>query len=33
MGHSGATMTSALFTLGRIRGVDRPAILTHLPAQ
>lgn len=32
MGHSGATMTSALFTLGRIRGVDRPAILTHLPA-
>lgn len=33
MGHSGATMASALFTLGRIRGVDRPAILTHLPAQ
>ncbi|RJF72084.1 phosphate acyltransferase PlsX [Deinococcus cavernae] len=33
MGHSGATMTAALFTLGRVRGVDRPAILTHLPAQ
>lgn len=33
MGHSGATMASALLTLGRIRGVDRPAILTHLPAQ
>ena len=31
--HSGATMTAALFTLGRIKGVDRPAILTHLPAQ
>lgn len=33
MGHSGATMASALLTLGRIRGVDRPAILTHLPAK
>ncbi|GGK41613.1 phosphate acyltransferase [Deinococcus malanensis] len=33
MGHSGATMASALLTLGRIRGVDRPAILTHLPAR
>ena len=33
MGHSGATMASALLTLGRIRGVDRPAILAHLPAQ
>lgn len=33
MGHSGATMASALLTLGRIKGVDRPAILTHLPAQ
>ena len=33
MGHSGATMASALLTLGRIRGVDRPAILTHPPAQ
>lgn len=33
MGHSGATMASALLTLGRIKGVDRPAILTHLPAR
>lgn len=33
MGHSGATMASALLTLGRIKGVKRPAILTHLPAQ
>lgn len=33
MGHSGATMASALLTLGRIGGVDRPAILTHLPSQ
>lgn len=33
MGHSGATMASALLTLGRIKGVDRPAILTHMPAQ
>lgn len=31
MGHSGASMASALLTLGRIRGIDRPAILTHLP--
>ncbi|MEF2280341.1 phosphate acyltransferase PlsX [Deinococcus sp. YIM 134068] len=33
MGHSGATMASALFTLGRVKGVDRPAILTHLPSK
>ncbi len=33
MGHSGATMASALLTLGRIKGVERPAILTHLPAK
>ena len=33
LGHSGATMASALLTLGRIRGVDRPAILTHLPSK
>ncbi|WP_104991177.1 phosphate acyltransferase PlsX [Deinococcus sp. NW-56] len=33
MGHSGATMASALLTLGRVKGVDRPAILTHLPSQ
>lgn len=33
MGHSGATMASALLTLGRIGGVERPAILTHMPSQ
>lgn len=33
MGHSGATMASALLTLGRLRGVDRPAILAHIPTQ
>lgn len=33
MGHSGATMASALLTLGRLKGVDRPAILTHLPSK
>lgn len=33
MGHSGATMASALLTLGRIPGVERPAILAHLPAR
>lgn len=33
MGHSGATMASALLTFGRIRGVERPAILTHMPAR
>ncbi|SMB95250.1 phosphate acyltransferase PlsX [Deinococcus hopiensis] len=33
MGHSGATMASALLTLGRVKGVDRPAILTHLPSK
>ena len=32
MGHSGATMASALFLLGRVRGVERPAILAELPA-
>ncbi|ADV68536.1 phosphate acyltransferase PlsX [Deinococcus maricopensis] len=31
LGHSGATMASALLTLGRLPGVDRPAILTHIP--
>ncbi|AFZ68520.1 phosphate acyltransferase PlsX [Deinococcus peraridilitoris] len=31
MGHSGATMASALLTFGRIPGVDRPAILNHVP--
>jgi len=33
MGHSGASMASSLFTLGRLRGVERPAILTHLPSR
>lgn len=33
MGHSGATMASALFTLGRIKGVDRPAIMAYMPSQ
>ncbi|MFC4454310.1 phosphate acyltransferase PlsX [Deinococcus sonorensis] len=33
MGHSGATMASSLLTLGRLKGVDRPAILTHLPSK
>ena len=32
MGHSGATMASALFTLGRLKGVERPAILNRLPS-
>lgn len=31
MGHSGATMAAALLLLGRIRGVERPAILTNIP--
>jgi len=31
IGHSGATMASALLTLGRLKGVDRPAILSHIP--
>jgi glycerol-3-phosphate acyltransferase PlsX len=33
MGHSGATMASSLLTLGRLRGVDRPAILTLVPTK
>jgi len=32
MGHSGATMAAALFILGRVRGIERPAILAELPA-
>ncbi len=32
MGNSGATMTAALFGLGRIDGVDRPAIVTVIPS-
>ena len=30
MGHSGATMTAALLSLGRITGVARPAIFTTI---
>lgn len=32
MGHSGATMAAALFTLGRIPGFERPAILAEIPS-
>ncbi len=32
MGHSGATMAAALFILGRVKGIERPAILAELPA-
>jgi len=32
-GHTGAVMTSALFTLGRIEGISRPAIATYMPTQ
>ena len=32
MGHSGATMAAALLVLGRLRGVERPAILANIPA-
>lgn len=30
-GHSGATMAAALLRLGRMRGVERPAILANVP--
>ena len=33
MGHTGATMAAALFTLGRVRGVERPALLVEFPSQ
>ncbi|GAA4019276.1 phosphate acyltransferase PlsX [Deinococcus rubellus] len=33
MGHSGATMAASLLILGRLPGIDRPAILTHIPAK
>ncbi len=33
MGHSGATMASSIFGLGRISGVERPAILVELPSE
>lgn len=31
LGHSGATMAAALFVLGRMAGVERPAILANIP--
>lgn len=31
MGHSGATMAAALLVLGRLEGLDRPAILANVP--
>jgi phosphate acyltransferase len=31
MGHSGATMAAALLVLGRLRGVERPAIVASIP--
>jgi len=31
MGHSGATMAAALLVLGRVKGVERPAILANIP--
>ena len=30
-GNTGATMASALFRMGRLKGVSRPAIATALP--
>lgn len=30
-GHSGAVMASALLTLGRLKGIERPAIATRMP--
>lgn len=33
MGHSGATMASALFVLGRLPGVERPAIVANIPVR
>lgn len=33
MGHSGATMASALLVLGRLKGVERPAILAAIPSR
>ncbi|TBH20743.1 phosphate acyltransferase PlsX [Thermus thermamylovorans] len=33
MGHTGATMAAALFALGRVKGVERPALLVEFPSQ
>ena len=32
-GHSGATLACAMFTIGRVAGVDRPAIATFMPTE
>lgn len=32
-GHSGATLACAMFTIGRVPGVERPAIATFLPSE
>lgn len=32
MGHTGASMAAALFTLGRIEGVERPTLLIEMPS-
>jgi glycerol-3-phosphate acyltransferase PlsX len=33
MGHSGATMAAALLVLGRLAGVERPAIVANIPTR
>ncbi len=33
MGHTGATMAAALFVLGRVKGVERPALLVEFPSR
>ncbi|WP_420594712.1 phosphate acyltransferase PlsX [Deinococcus sp.] len=33
IGHSGATMAASLLILGRLPGIERPAILTYIPAK
>lgn len=33
MGHSGATMAAALLVLGRLKGVERPAIVANIPVK
>ncbi|ADH64861.1 fatty acid/phospholipid synthesis protein PlsX [Allomeiothermus silvanus DSM 9946] len=33
MGHTGATLASALFNLGRVQGVERPTLLIEMPSE
>ena len=33
MGHTGATLASALFNLGRIKGVERPTLVIEMPSE